>query len=74
MATTQKKVEKPEQKPTEILDRALEGRASLEYYPEENRTIVAIKCTSKVTFWIEFDELKQMVADFDEVINLRLKK
>lgn len=67
-----KKAQKPEVA-VEILAKALEGRASLERYGDERGTIVAFR-GGKEIFWVDFYELKALVAKFDEIIEIKDKK
>lgn len=74
MATKKNTKKTPKPEPTvEILAKALEGRASLEYYSDERGTIVAFRGNSEI-FWVDFYELKKLVEDFTEVIKIRIKK
>ena len=72
MPRTKKSAEKPEVS-VELLAKALEGRASLERYGDDRGTIVAFRGKNEI-FWVDFYELKALVAKFDEIIEIKDKK
>lgn len=63
------KVEKPE---TEVLAKALEGRASLEIN-NKSGVVTIVFIGAKEAFWVDYSEMKKIMADF-EVIVTTIKK
>ena len=75
MPTTKKATKKQEKQEVavEILAKALEGRASLERYGDDRGTIVAFR-GGKEIFWVDFYELKRVMEEFNQIIEIKDKK